>query len=172
MAAKSHNHTLAGLRILAVGKTVATRIAASWLAECGAQVRLQDAPDTSESATFSAQTSRMLAADVDGGFDAVIGDADALDAADLAGCDRATRVAITSPLPATGDYTDALLDAGRLDSTESSHCHKSEISSFRSTSGSNAVAKVIASSVKPRTCPPPHGAPARPSRPLAPTTQL
>ena len=110
MVAKSHNHTLAGIRILAVGKTVATRIAASWLAECGAQVRLQDAPDTSESATFSAQTSRMLAADVDGGFDAVIGDADALDAADLAGCERATRVAITSPLPATGDYTDALLD--------------------------------------------------------------
>ena len=38
MTNKSHNHTLAGLRVLTVGQTVATRIAAGWLAECGAEV--------------------------------------------------------------------------------------------------------------------------------------
>lgn len=111
MAAKSHNHTLAGLRVLTVGQTVATRIAASWLAECGADVLQQDAPSASESATFSHQTGRLLSgasATAMTDFDAVVGEAGAL--ASLGDTGDATRVAITSPLPATENFDDALVD--------------------------------------------------------------
>ena len=110
MAAKSHNHTLAGLSVLAVGQTIATRIAASWLAECGAKVCLRHPPSTTESGPFAAQTLRMISSELDGPPDAVIGDTAALAALDPVEAANATRVTITSPLPATGDYTDSLID--------------------------------------------------------------
>ena len=114
MTNKSHNHTLAGLRVLTVGQTVATRIAAGWLAECGAEVHQYGDATQHEVPAFTRQVSRMLSESTDSltGFEAVVGDAEALAA--LGTTPGAARITITSPFPATCDFTDALIDDMRL----------------------------------------------------------
>lgn len=112
---------LAGLRVLALGSDVATRVAGWWLAECGADVAIYRpgwrAPDAGSSEfAFERQVgrhTRPAAFDHDAAYDVWVGDSAAIaalrDDVPSALTGTASTVEITSPLPAAASFDGALL---------------------------------------------------------------
>jgi crotonobetainyl-CoA:carnitine CoA-transferase CaiB-like acyl-CoA transferase len=115
------DNPLAGLRILALGAGVATRCAASWLAESSADVAAfrpgwQPPDEGSPEFAFETQVSRASRNadfDSDAPYDILIADSEALE--ELGSrvprrlIDGAITVEVTSPLPAATSFDDALI---------------------------------------------------------------